>query len=69
MTAITETKKIRAIMANRYKMDKKVLGYKDAQPREYHEFKDPKFGHTIGVLLSPGQRINMYKYERRSGRK
>ena len=47
----------------------KIIGYEPAQPRQYHEFKHPRFGHTIGVWLSPGQIINMYKYEQRRQRK
>jgi hypothetical protein len=61
----TQTKQNRAIFANRFKGDKKVISYESPKPRE-RKLLDFSNGVTIPILLSEGQIINpqrIYKKE------
>ena len=69
MSTMTQTKKNRMIMREKFYMDKKISGYKPAEERRVYEFKHPLFGHTISILVSEGQIINHYKYEKRANKR
>lgn len=66
---MTQEKKNRMIMRNLFKMDRKISGFKPATERKLYKFKDPLYGHEIEVMVSEGQIINHYKYEKRKNRR
>jgi hypothetical protein len=57
------------VMRGLYRMDRKIKGYKPASERREHTFKHPLFGHEITTMVSEGQIINHYKYEKRKNRR
>lgn len=64
----TQTKQSRAIYANRFKGDKKVLGYEPATPRQTKWLKLSN-GEEIPVIVSVGQIINVKKAWKRYNEK
>lgn len=66
---MTLTKRNRMILREKFFRDRKVSGYQPPEERRKYEFKHPKFGHTISTMVSEGQIINHYKYEKRRNRK
>ena len=66
---MTQTKRDRMVMRNRYNMDKKVLKFKPPTPRRSYKFKHVLYGHEIETFVSKGQIINEYNYEKRKRRR